>query len=55
MGLTPPPSPQVGLGGPHLPPSPQVGLTFALNSMIYMLASLPMGLLVDHAALLPHR
>ena len=32
-----------------------MGLTFALNSMLYMLASLPMGLLVDHAALQPHR
>ena len=32
-----------------------MGLTFALNSMLYMLASLPMGLLVDHASVLPHR
>ena len=46
--------------GPHLATvaglnASQVGLTFALNSMIYMLASLPMGLLVDHASVLPHR
>ena len=53
--LTTDPSPSPLTLGLRLPPLPQVGLTFALNSMLYMLASLPMGLLVDHAALQPHR
>ena len=46
--------------GPHLAQvsgldTSQVGQVFALNSVIYMLASLPMGLLVDRASVVPRR